>query len=56
MIGPAEIEDILLDLSEILSRTKNDSLERMPAWPVPARMVFGARPQRGTFARCISIV
>ena len=43
MIGPAEIEDILLDLSEILSRTKNASLERMPAWPVSARMVFGAR-------------
>ena len=43
MIGPAEIEDILLDLSEALSRTKNVSLERMPAWPVPAKTVFSVR-------------
>jgi hypothetical protein len=43
VIGPAEIEDILLDLSETFPRTKNNSLERMPVWPVPARTVFGAR-------------
>ena len=43
MIGPAEIEDILLDLSETLSLAGNNSLERMPVWPVPARTVFGAR-------------
>lgn len=43
MIGPAEIEDILLDLSETLFLTNNNSLERMPVWPVPARTVFGAR-------------
>ena len=43
MIGPAEIEDILLDLSEALSRTKNVPLERMPAWPVPAGTVLGVR-------------
>jgi hypothetical protein len=55
VIGPAEIEDILLDLSETLFLTKNNSLERMPVWPVPARTVFGARPQRGAFARCMSV-
>ena len=43
MIGPAEIEDILLDLSEALSRTKNVPLERKPAWPVPARTIFSVR-------------
>lgn len=42
MIGPAEIEDILLDLSEALACPKTAPLERMPVWPVPARMLLDA--------------
>ena len=51
MIGPAEIEDILSDLSETLAHTAGAPLERMPVWPVPAGTVAGEPPQQHPFAR-----
>jgi len=46
VIGPAEIEDILSDLSEALAKTKGAPLERAPVWPVPAGTVPGGRARK----------
>jgi hypothetical protein len=48
VIGPAEIEDILSDLSEALAHTAGAPLERMPVWPVPAGTVAGANARNKT--------
>jgi hypothetical protein len=46
VIGPAEIEDILSDLSEALANAKGAPLERTPVWPVPAGTVPGGRARK----------
>jgi len=46
VIGPAEIEDILSDLSEALANAKGAPLDRAPVWPVPAGTVPGGRGRK----------
>jgi hypothetical protein len=46
VIGPAEIEDLLSDLSEALANAKGAPLDRTPVWPVPAGTVPGERARK----------